>query len=49
MKNTSEYLKKDRLCVDEYARLFQDWNVDRGADGEENVFILTDYVDFHYF
>lgn len=50
MKNTSEYLKKDRLCiVEEYARLFQDWNVDRGADGEENVFILTDYVDFHYF
>lgn len=49
MKNTSEYLKKDKLGVDDYARLFQDWNVDRGADGEENVFILTDYVDFHYF
>lgn len=49
MKNTSEYLKKNKLGVDDYARLFQDWNVDRGADGEENVFILTDYVDFHYF
>lgn len=35
--------------VDVMANLMEDWNVDRGADGEENVFILTDYVDFHYF
>ena len=35
--------------IDLMANLMEDWNVNRGADGEENVFNLTDYVDFHYF
>lgn len=29
--------------------LFEDWNVDRGADGAENGFNLSDYADFHLF
>jgi len=30
-------------------KLFEDWNVDRGADGAENGFDLQDYADFHLF
>lgn len=40
---------KENLSLKDYFNLFEDWNVDRGADGEENGFDLQDYVDFHYF
>ena len=40
---------KENLIIDDYFNLFEDWNVDRGADGEENGFDLLNYVDFHYF
>lgn len=50
MKEIHNYLNQCAANnVDVMANLMEDWNVDRGADGEENVFILTDYVDFHYF
>lgn len=50
MKEVHNYLNQCAANnVDVMANLMEDWNVDRGADGEENVFILTDYVDFHYF
>ena len=40
---------KENLTQHDYFNLFNDWNVDRGADGEENGFDLQDYVEFHYF
>ena len=40
---------KENLTLKDYFNLFEDWNVDRGADGEENGFDLQDYVDFHLF
>lgn len=40
---------KENLSLIDYFNLFEDWNVDRGADGEENGFDLLNYVDFHYF
>lgn len=40
---------KENLTIKDYFNLFEDWNVDRGADGEENGFDLQDYVDFHLF
>ena len=49
MKNSiCDYLKKN-LSVEDYAKLIELWEVHRGADGEENVYDLMDYTDFHHF
>lgn len=40
---------KPAISLDSLLHLFEDWNVDRGADGNENGFNLKDYADFHLF
>ena len=48
MKNIFDYLKKE-LSLADYAELIETWEVHRGADGEENVYDLMDYKEFHWF
>lgn len=48
MKKTSAYLMP-LMSFRQYAYLIDDWNVNRGADGSENVFDLKDYEEFYYF
>lgn len=40
---------KPAISLNGLLNLFEDWNVDRGADGQENGFNLQDYADFHLF
>ena len=40
---------KPAMSLNGLLNLFEDWNVDRGADGAENGFDLQDYADFHLF
>lgn len=47
-KTICDYLKKN-LSLKDYADLVETWEVHRCADGEENVFDLMDYADFHLF
>lgn len=48
MKSVFDYLKKN-LTIEDYANLVETWEVHRGADGEENIFDLQSYKDFHLF
>ena len=44
----SDFLKSN-LTINEYAKLFNTYNIERGADGYENVYDLNDFESFGYF
>lgn len=44
----SDFLKSN-LTINDYAKLFNTYNIERGADGYENVYDLNDFESFGYF
>lgn len=49
MKNSIFNNLKKNLTIEDYANLIETWEIHRGADGEENIFDLQSYEDFHLF
>ena len=46
--NISDFLKSN-LTINDYAKLFNTYNIERGADGYENTYDLNDFESFGYF